>query len=65
MPTPEETIAANLIEPKEATVDGQTFKQHSIPDMIKGAQFLSSKTIGKKKRKGIIFSKYIPGGAND
>lgn len=63
MATPEETIAANLVKPKMGTVDGQTFQQHSIPDQIAAAQFLSNKGVGKKKRKGIAFSQYIPGGA--
>lgn len=55
---PETTIADSLEQPKEGTSDGQTFKQHSIPEQIEGAKFLSNKGIGAKKHKGIIVNKY-------
>ena len=60
---PEVTIAQKLTEPKAGVTDGQAFTQHSIPDLIKGAEFLSGKTIGKKKNKGVIYSKMKPGGS--
>lgn len=55
---PKVTIANSLEAPKEGTTDGQTFKQHTIPEQIAGAQFLSNSGIGKKKHKGIIVNKY-------
>lgn len=63
MPTPEEIIEANLAKPKSGTADGQSFTQLSADDQIKMAQFISNKNVGKKKRKGIAMSKYVPGGA--
>ncbi len=63
MPTPEEIIEANLAKPKSGTVDGQSFSQFSAQEQIDMAQFISNKGVGKKKRKGIAMSKYVPGGA--
>ena len=60
---PDVTIADNLEQPKSGMSDGQAFTQHSIPDQIKGAQFLANKGIGKKKNRGIIYGQHVPGGA--
>lgn len=53
---PEVTIADNLEQPKSGVSDGQAFTQHSISEQIKGAKFLSNKSIRNKKRKGLIFN---------
>ena len=61
-----EVIETRLDEPLSASADGQSASNDSIPDKIKGAQFVAGSSAVNKRRRGISFSKLIaPGAASD
>jgi len=56
-------IKENATAPAEASVDGQSVKQHSLRDQIEADRYLLAKETSKKKL-GIRMTKVIPPGAS-
>lgn len=54
-----ETAAA---QPKQATIDGNTFIQHSLRDQIAADRYLASKAAAKNKKRGFSLAKFKPPG---
>ena len=59
----EQAIHDNATGPVEASVDGQSVKQHPLRDQIEADRHLSSKDAAKRKL-GIRMTKVIPPGAS-
>jgi hypothetical protein len=57
------TIRENAEGPAEASVDGQSVKQHSLQDQIEADRYLASKDAAKK-RLGVRMTRVIPPGAS-
>ena len=55
-------IKDNATSPAEATVDGQSVKQHPLGDQIEVDRYLSAKAA--KKKLGIRMTRVIPPGAS-
>jgi hypothetical protein len=64
MPTPEETIAANLSAPKSAKADGVEVTSQPLPDQMAAADWLASKAAARRTGSfgGITLKKLIPPG---
>ena len=60
----ENEIRENASGPKQASVDGVTVHQHSLPDQIAADRYLASKDAMKKKGLGAILRKLVPPGAD-
>ena len=58
----DQAIEDAIAEPKKAAGDGVSVEQHSLPDQIAAARYLSAKQAAKDKRGGVRFSKLVPGG---
>lgn len=58
----EQTIRENAAAPAEASVDGQTVRQHPLRDQIAADRYLASKQAAKKGL-GIKLTKIVPPGA--
>jgi len=57
------TIRENAEGPAEASVDGQSVKQHSIKNQIEADRYLASKDAARK-RLGVRMTRVIPPGAS-
>jgi len=57
------TIRENAESPAEASVDGQSVKQHPLRDQIEADRHLASKKAAKKGL-GVRLTKVIPPGAS-
>ena len=60
--TLDETIQQNAKAPADASVDGQSVKQHSLPDQIEADRYLESKRASRKKGLPIRFTRLVPPG---
>lgn len=59
----DETAVADAInEPKQATADGVSVQQHSLPDLIQAEKYLAAKAAASKKHSGLRFAKLVPPG---
>lgn len=56
-------IKENATAPAEASVDGQSVKQHPLRDQIEADRYVSSKAAARK-RLGIRMTKVVPPGAS-
>ncbi|MEX0654865.1 MAG: hypothetical protein WD534_12590 [Phycisphaeraceae bacterium] len=56
------TIRENAEGPAEASVDGQSVKQHRVADQIEADRYLASKQAAKKGL-GVRMTKVVPPGA--
>lgn len=56
-------IRENAEGPAEASVDGQSVKQHSLADQIEADRYLAAKDAAKK-RLGVRMTRVIPPGAS-
>ena len=56
-------IKQNATAPAEASVDGQSVKQHSLRDQIAADRYVSSRSAAKK-RLGIRMTRVVPPGAS-
>ncbi len=56
------TIETNAKGPKQASADGVTVQQHSLPDQIAGDKYLASKRAAKNPAKALTRVKIIPPG---
>lgn len=55
-------LVENAAKPAEVTIDGQTVKQHSLPDQIEAAKFQAGKAAVKKPCRGLRFVRISPPG---
>ncbi|MEP0848348.1 MAG: hypothetical protein HRF50_16185 [Phycisphaerae bacterium] len=58
----ENAIRQAAQQPAEASIDGQTVKQHPLPDQIEADRYLASKEAAKKGI-GVRMTKVAPPGA--
>ncbi len=59
----QETIRENAKGPAKASGDAGSVEQHSLKDQIEADRYLASKEAAKSKRRGLIFNKLVPPGA--
>ncbi|XZE36008.1 hypothetical protein SH501x_001559 [Pirellulaceae bacterium SH501] len=59
----EESIRSNAEGPAKASGDAGSVEQHKLTEQIEAARFLASKTATKSKRRGLVFNKIVPPGA--
>lgn len=57
------TIRQNAQGPAKAAGDAGSVEQHKLPDQIAADRYLASKEAAKSKRRGLIFNKLVPPGA--
>lgn len=66
MPTPEVTdqqIADAAVAPQSVTVDGVTMTNRPLKDLMDAQDNLSNSQNAVKPRRGVMFSRMIPGSA--
>ena len=57
-------IRQNAQGPAKASGDAGSVEQHKLPDQIAADKYLASKDAAKSKRRGLVFNKLVPPGAN-
>ena len=57
------TIRQNAQGPAKAAGDAGSVEQHKLPDQIAADRYLASKEAAKSKRRGLVFNKLVPPGA--
>lgn len=60
----DDTIRQNAQGPAKAAGDAGSVEQHKLPDQIAADRYLASKEATKRKRRGLIFNKLVPPGAD-
>jgi hypothetical protein len=55
-------IQQNAEGPKQATADGVTVQQHSLPDQIAADKYLASKQAGRNPARALTRVKIVPPG---
>ncbi len=60
----EVTIRKNAEGPAKAAGDAGSMEQHKLTDQIAAARYLASKEAAKSKRRGLVFNKLVPPGAD-
>lgn len=66
MPTPEITdqqIADAAVSPQSVSVDGVTMTNRPLKDLIDAQDDLANNSNAQKPRRGVLFSRMIPGSA--
>ena len=58
-----DAIKTNAAGPKQATVDGVSGQQHSLPDQIAADKYLAGKEAGKNPAKAFTRVKIVSPGA--
>ena len=58
-----DAIRENAEGPAKAAGDAGSMEQHKLPDQIAADKYLASKKAAKSKRRGLVFNKFIPPGA--
>ena len=56
-------IRDNAQGPAKASGDSGSIEQHKLPDQIAADKYLASKAAAKSKRRGLLFNKLVPPGA--
>ena len=59
----DDTIRQNAQGPAKAAGDAGSVEQHKLPDQIAADRYLASKDATKSKRRGLVFNKLVPPGA--
>ena len=59
----EDAIRENAQGPAKAAGDAGSVEQHRLPDQIAADKYLASKEATKSKRRGLVFNKLVPPGA--
>ncbi len=59
-----EEIRQNAQGPAKAAGDAGSVEQHKLPDQIAADKYLASKDAAKSKRRGLVFNKLVPPGAD-
>lgn len=57
------TIRQNAQGLAKAAGDAGSVEQHKLPDQIAADRYLASKEAAKTKRRGLVFNKLVPPGA--
>lgn len=60
----EDTIRHNAQGPAKAAGDAGSVEQHKLSEQIEADKYLASKEAAKSKRRGLIFNKLVPPGAD-
>ena len=60
----EDTIRQNAQGPAKAAGDAGSVEQHKLSEQIETDKYLASKEAAKSKRRGLIFNKLVPPGAD-
>jgi hypothetical protein len=60
----EDTIRQNAQGPAKAAGDAGSVEQHKLSEQIEADKYLASKEAAKSKRRGLIFNKLVPPGAD-
>ena len=58
------TIRDNAQGPAKAAGDAGSVEQHKLSEQIEADKYLASKEAAKSKRRGLIFNKLVPPGAD-
>lgn len=58
------TIRENAQGPAKASGDSGSVEQHKLKDQIEADRYLASKAAAKSKRRGLMFNKIVPPGAD-
>lgn len=58
------TIRENAQGPAKASGDSGSMEQHKLTDQIEADRYLASKAAAKSKRRGLVFNKFVPPGAD-
>ncbi len=64
MPELDDTIRQNAQGPAKAAGDAGSVEQHKLTDQIEADKYLASKQAAKSKRRGLLFNKLVPPGAD-
>ena len=59
----DDTIRQNAQGPAKAAGDAGSVEQHKLSDQIAADRYLESKEAAKSKRRGLVFNKLVPPGA--
>lgn len=59
----EDAIRENAQGPAKAAGDSGSIEQHKLPDQIAADKYLASKEAVNSKRRGLVFNKLVPPGA--
>jgi hypothetical protein len=60
----EDAIRENAQGPAKAAGDAGSMEQHKLPDQIAADKYLASKEAAKSPRRGLVFNKFVPPGAD-
>ena len=58
------TIRDNAQGPAKAAGDAGSVEQHKLSDQIEADRYLASKDAAKSKKRGLVFNKLVPPGAD-
>ncbi len=59
----DDTIRQNAQGPAKAAGDAGSVEQHKLSDQIAADRYLASKEAAKSRRRGLVFNKLVPPGA--
>jgi hypothetical protein len=60
----DDTIRQNAQGPAKAAGDAGSVEQHKLTDQIEADKYLASKEAARSKRRGLVFNKLVPPGAD-
>ncbi len=60
----DDAILTNAAGPAKAAGDAGSVEQHKLVDQIEADKYLASKQAAKSKRRGLVFNKLVPPGAD-
>lgn len=60
----DEAIRQNAEGPAKATGDSGSVEQHKLTEQIEADRYLASKQAAAKKKRGLLFNKFVPPGAD-
>lgn len=60
----DDTIRQNAQGPAKAAGDAGNVEQHKLSEQIEADKYLASKEAAKSKRRGLVFNKLVPPGAD-
>lgn len=60
----DDTIRQNAQGPAKAAGDAGSVEQHKLSEQIEADKYLASKEAAKSKRRGLVFNKLVPPGAD-
>jgi hypothetical protein len=64
MPELDDTIRQNAQGPAKAAGDAGSIEQHKLTEQIEADKYLASKEAAKSKRRGLVFNRLVPPGAD-